>query len=71
MATHDTMLPHSSTPNRSDRWRRHIGFRYMAADGQLADKSYRNFRTLEPFPREFFLVRGEDVKGYGLKRSPF
>lgn len=71
MATHDTLLPHSSTPNRSDRWRRHIGFRYMAADGQLGDKSYRNFRTLEPFPREFFLVRGEDVKGYGLKRSPF
>jgi ectoine hydroxylase-related dioxygenase (phytanoyl-CoA dioxygenase family) len=71
MATHHTMLPHCSTPNRSDRWRRHIGIRYVAADGQLGEKVYKDFRTLKPFNREFFLVRGKDVQGYGLKHSPF
>ena len=71
MATHHTMLPHCSTPNRSDRWRRIISMRYVAADAQLGEKVYKDFRTLEPFDRAFFLVRGEDIKGYGLKRSPF
>ena len=71
MATHDTMLPHHSGPNQSSRWRRQFGFRYMAAEGQIGDKVYYNFRTLEPFNRRFFLVRGEDVKGYGLNLSPF
>ena len=71
MATHDTMLPHYSTPNRSDRWRRIMGFRYMAADGELGDKIYTSYRDGSSFPRRFFLVRGEDVKSHGLPRSPF
>lgn len=71
LAIHDTMLPHSSLPNRSDRWRRVIGLRYVSAEIDLAYKEYPNFRTGEMFEREFFLVRGNDVRGHGLRRSPF
>jgi ectoine hydroxylase-related dioxygenase (phytanoyl-CoA dioxygenase family) len=71
MATHHTMIPHGSTPNDSDRWRRAIILRYMAAEGEMGSKQYQDYRTGEWFSREFFLVRGEDVLNRGLKRSPF
>lgn len=71
MATHNVMLPHGSSPNLSDRWRRNIGLRYIAADAVLGDKEYTSFKDGTPYPREFFLVRGEDVNGHGLRRSPF
>ncbi len=71
LATHDTMIPHSSLPNRSDRWRRVIVLRYMDAAGQMGDKMFTDYRTGEPFPRRFFLVRGNDVAGKGLPTSPF
>lgn len=71
MGTHHTMLPHCSTPNSSERWRRVLGIRYMSAEGTLGDKTYEAYRTRKPFQRTFYLVRGEDVKGYGLPHSPF
>ena len=71
MAAHHTMVPHGSTRNQSDEWRRAIILRYMAADGEMGSKQYQDYRTGELFPREFFLVRGEDVITRGLKRSPF
>ncbi len=70
MATHHTMLPHCSTPNRSMKWRRVIVLRYMTADGEQGGKTYTSCRTREPFERAFYLVRGEDVLGRGLPRSP-
>ena len=69
-AIHHTMLPHSSLPNTSDRWRRVLVFRYMAAGGRLAPKQHEDYRTGRPFQREFYLVRGADVANHGLKRSP-
>jgi ectoine hydroxylase-related dioxygenase (phytanoyl-CoA dioxygenase family) len=71
MATHDTMLPHTSEPNTSDRWRRVIVFRYMTPDGDMGPKTYKNYRTGEPFERGYYLVRGRDTANKGLKRSPF
>jgi hypothetical protein len=71
MAIHHTMMPHSSTPNRSDRWRRVLVLRYMSADGAIGEKSYEDYRTGESFARECFLVRGSDVGGFGLRISPF
>ena len=71
MATHHTMLPHTSTPNTSDRWRRVIAIRYIAADATLGEKTYTCPVTREPFQREFFLVRGNDINGHGLRTSPF
>ena len=71
MAIHSTMIPHTSEPNKTDRWRRVAVFRYIAADGELGPKQYEDYRTGEPFDREFYLVRGEDVEGRGLPRSPF
>lgn len=70
-AIHDTMLPHNSLPNHSNRWRRVIVLRYMSADGDLPPKMYDNYRTGEKFSRERFLVRGHDVKNLGLRVSPF
>ena len=29
------------------------------------------FQDAEDFPREYFLVAGEDTEGYGARRSPF
>ena len=69
-ATHHTMIPHSSMPNTSDRWRRVLVVRYMAADGEMAPKTYEDYRTGAPFEREFYLVRGQDVRNQGLKRTP-
>ena len=71
MAIHDTMIPHTSTPNSSDRYRRVLVLRYMAADGTVGAKDYEDYRTGKNFSRECFLVRGEDVGNYGLRRSPF
>ena len=70
-ALHNVMMPHSSPPNQSDRWRRVLVLRYIAADGEFGGKTYEDYRTGEPFAREFFLVRGEDVANKRLKRSPF
>jgi len=71
LAIHNTMIPHCSTPNTSDRWRRVVVLRYIAADGELNPKTLQDYRDLFSFEREFFLVRGEDVNGRGLRRSPF
>ena len=71
MAIHDVMIPHNSPPNRSDRWRRALVLRYLGADGELGEKTYTNYKTGEPFEREYFLVRGRDVTGRGLRKSPF
>jgi ectoine hydroxylase-related dioxygenase (phytanoyl-CoA dioxygenase family) len=71
LAIHDTMIPHNSVPNRSDRWRRVLVLRYIDAAGDVGDKQYTDYRTGETFERECYLVRGEDVTGRGLKRSPY
>ena len=70
MAIHDTMIPHCSQPNRSDRWRRVLVLRYMSADGEMGDKIYADYRDGSPMPRVYFLVRGEDVAGRGLPTAP-
>ena len=70
-AIHDVMLPHTSSPNRSSSRRRVLVLRYIAADGELGPKTYTNCVTGEPMPRDFFLVRGEDVAHRNLSRSPF
>jgi hypothetical protein len=66
-AIHHTMIPHVSTPNRSNRWRRILAYRFMAADGQIGAKMYEDYRNGQAFAREFLLVRGKDVAGYGLR----
>ena len=71
LAIHHTMMPHRSTLNTSDRWRRVLVLRYMSADGEAGPKEYENFHTGEKFPRERFLVRGRDVRSQGLRKSPF
>ncbi len=71
MAIHDTMIPHNSYPNQSDRWRRVLVLRYMAAAGECGPKTYPDYRTGEPFTRECFLVSGEDSQQRGWKRAPF
>jgi hypothetical protein len=70
MAIHHTMLPHSSRPNSSDRWRRVLVLRYMAADGENKPKVYEDYRDGSAFDREFYLVRGKDLLGQGLKTAP-
>lgn len=71
MGIHHVMIPHNSPPNRSERWRRVIVVRYLAADGSFGGNVYRNHLTNEEFKREFFLVRGRDVKNHGVRCSPF
>ena len=63
---HDTMIPHRSSPNGSDRWRRIIVVRYMNADGEMGQKQYPNYHTGEMFDRKYILVRGRDVLNRGL-----
>jgi hypothetical protein len=46
-------------------------FRYMEAVGEMGDRMFSNYCNGEPFPRRFFLVRGQDVAGKGLPTSPF
>ncbi|MBI85672.1 MAG: hypothetical protein CMJ81_20960 [Planctomycetaceae bacterium] len=67
---HDTMLPHYSTPNQSRRWRRVLVLRYMSAEGDMGEKMYEDYRDGSPMPREYFLVRGDDVLQRGLPRAP-
>ena len=70
-AIHHVMMPHESGSNASDQWRRAMVFRYIAPDGELGGSTYYDYRTNEPMPRAFFLVRGEDVNGLGLPGNPF
>ena len=70
-AIHHDLLPHYSPPNISDRWRRVILFRYVAADAELAPKTYPDYRTGERFNRLNVLVRGEDIANKGLPGTPF
>lgn len=70
MAIHHTMIPHSSTPNHSARWRRALVLRYMTADGEMGEQTYEDYRDGTSFPREYFLVRGKDVAHRGLPRNP-
>ena len=70
MAMHDTMIPHSSRPNQSDRWRRVLVLRYMSADGEMGKKMYEDYRDGSPSPRQYFLVRGQDVANRGLPLMP-
>ena len=70
-ALHHVMMPHNSPPNQADRWRRVLVLRYIAADGEFGNKTYEDYRTGEPFERECFLMRGQDVDKKGLRRSPF
>ena len=71
-ALHHVLVPHSSGANRSDRWRRVIVLRYIAADAELGVGDWRDYRGEgAPFPREYFLVGGEDRLGRGYRRSPF
>lgn len=67
-AVHDTMIPHRSTPNRSDRWRRVLVCRYMSAEGDMGTKEYPDYRTGQMFPRRYLLVRGQDVLNRRLER---
>ena len=71
LAIHDTMIPHNSVPNRSNRWRRVLVLRYIDAAGEVGDKQYKDYRTGEPFSRECYLVRGQDSMNRNLKRNPF
>ena len=57
--------------NHSNTWRRVIVIRYLAASCRLGREIYTGFRDAEDFPREYFLVAGEDTEGYGARRSPF
>ena len=70
VALHDTMIPHRSSPNRSRRWRRVLVLRYMSAEGDMGEKMYEDYRDGSPLPREYFLVRGDDVLQRGLQRAP-
>ena len=67
-AVHDTMMPHRSTPNVSNRWRRVLVCRYMSADGNMGSKEYPHYRTREMFSRKYLLVRGDDVLNRGLEK---
>ncbi len=71
LAVHHTLIPHSSTPNSTDRWRRVLVLRYMAADGTAGPKEYEDYRTGETFNRELFLVRSRGVANQDLRSSPF
>jgi hypothetical protein len=70
LAIHDTMMPHNSLPNGSNRWRRVLVLRYMSADGTVGAKQYEDYVTGKTFEREAFLVRGEDLAHRGYRRSP-
>jgi len=69
-AIHHVMMPHCSPANRSTRWRRVLVLRYVAAGGEFGQKTYADYRTGQPFERQYILVRGEDVAQQGLRRTP-
>jgi len=70
MAIHHTMIPHTSFPNRSGRWRRVLVLRYMAAGGTLGQKQYEDYRNGTPFDRKYYVVRGTDPVNQGLPTRP-
>ena len=71
-ATHSSYLPHRSRPNRSRAWRRAMTLHFMRADAdEMGERHYTSYLDRSTFDREYYLVRGEDVRGQGLKRSPF
>lgn len=65
---HDPLIPHRSTANASNRWRRVLVCRYMQADGDMPEMEYPDYVTGETFNRKYLLVRGEDVANRGLER---
>jgi phytanoyl-CoA hydroxylase len=70
LGVHDTMLPHFSTPNESDRWRRVISFRYISAGSTVAKQTYESYVDGRKYQRGYFLVRGEDTEGRGFATTP-
>jgi phytanoyl-CoA hydroxylase len=71
-ATHGSFIPHRSRPNQSNAWRRVMTFQFMRADAEeMGERHYTSYLDHEYFAREYYLVRGEDVKNRGLKRSPY
>ena len=66
MCIHDTMIPHNSVPNNSDRWRRVLVLRYMGAEDEMAEKVYQDYRDNSDFDRIYYLVRGNDIMNRGL-----
>ena len=45
---------------------------FMRADAEeMGERHYTSYLDRSGFDREYYLVRGEDVRGRGLKRSPF
>eukprot|EP01052_Picozoa_sp_SAG31_P021981 SAG31_NODE_1727_length_7429_cov_4.342701_2_plen_199_part_00 len=71
LGLHDSLAPHSALPNSSDRWRLVLVFRFVSAAGTFGMKEYTDCFTGERFPREYFLVRGEDTDSKGFRRSPW
>lgn len=67
-AVHDPLIPHRSTANASNRWRRVLVCRYMRADGEMPEMQYPDYRTGKLFERKYLLVRGDDVGNRGLER---
>ncbi len=66
MCVHDTMTPHNSVPNNSNRWRRVLVLRYMGAEDEMVEKTYQDYRDNSDFPRIYYLVRGNDIMNRGL-----
>jgi phytanoyl-CoA hydroxylase len=65
---HDPQIPHRSTANASNRWRRVLVCRYMRADGDMAEMQYPDYRTGQMIQRKYLLVRGNDIGRHGLER---
>ena len=61
--------PGSWLLNSTDRWRRVLVLRYMAASGTAGPKEYEDYRNGEKFDREPFLVRGSDVSDKVFDRA--
>jgi hypothetical protein len=70
MAVHDPMIPHTSMPNRSSRYRRVIILRYMTPQGARGEKVYTHPFSGEPMPREYYLMRGVDQHQPGARAHP-
>jgi len=63
-AIHNSMIPHLSVPNRSNRWRRVLTIHYSRADAaEMGHRRYEDYRNRNPFDREYYLVRGENPGG--------
>ena len=45
---------------------------FMRADAEeMGERHYTSYLDRSNFDRVYYLVRGEDVRGRGLERSPF